>query len=262
MWMLCLLLPMGCQTQSEAPVEPPSPPASPVQTMSIAPAIPQPRVQAREILLGKSVKGEPIAVRVFGTGSPTILILGGIHGDESTSVDLTTNLIALLEAHPEYVEGERVAILRIANPDGYAMKRRVNAHGIDLNRNFPASNFASSRRYGKAGSSEPETRAILAALDQLQPSLIISIHSIDGGRECNNFDGPGEPIAKAMSECNHYRVASTIGYPTPGSMGSYCGIDKGIAMVTLELPRSEDGAAAWGRNREALLAAIRTAKAS
>ena len=212
---------------------------------------------SRETLLGKSVKGAPISLTLFGDGAPTIFILGGIHGDETTSVDLTTNLIALLQQHPEYAEGKRVAILRVANPDGYAAKRRVNAHGVDLNRNFPASNYKNSRRYGKESASEPETRALLAALDQLEPSLIISIHSIDKGRECNNYDGPAEEIAKRMSEHNKYPVAPAIGYPTPGSMGTYCGIDRKIPMITLELPRGVSGEESWNRNREALIAAIR-----
>ena len=199
-------------------------------------------------------------MRIFGNGSPTVFIMGGIHGDETTSVDLTTNLIAVLQQNPAYLCGKRVAILRVANPDGYAFKRRLNAHTVDVNRNFPATNFTHSRWYGKEPASEPETRAILAALDQLQPSLIISIHSIDGGRECNNFDGPAEEVAKVMSEYNKYRVASTIGYPTPGSMGTYCGIDRNIPMITLELPRSASGEESWNRNRDALLAAIREAR--
>ena len=196
-------------------------------------------------------------MQIFGDGSPTIFILGGIHGDETTSVDLTTNLMALLQEHPEYCEGKRIAILRVANPDGYGAKRRVNAHGVDLNRNFPASNYKNSRRYGKESASEPEARALLAALDQLEPALIISIHSIDKGRECNNYDGPAEQVAKRMSEHNHYPVAPTIGYPTPGSMGTYCGIDRKIPMITLELPRGVSGEESWNRNRDALIAAIR-----
>ena len=107
-------------------------------------------------------------------------------------------------------------------------------HGVDLNRNFPASNYKNSRRYGKESASEPETQAILRALDQLQPALIISIHSIDGGRECDNYDGPGEAMATVMSGYNKYPVEPTIGYPTPGSMGTYCGIDRKIPMITLE----------------------------
>lgn len=215
-----------------------------------------------ELVLGKSVKGKPIGVRVFGNSVSTIFIMGGIHGDETTSVDLTTNLITTLEQNPAYISGKRVAILRVANPDGYAAKNRVNANGVDLNRNFPASNFKQTRRYGKESASEPETRAIIAALDQLQPSLIISIHSIDKGRECNNFDGPAEEIARRMSEHNKYPVAPTIGYPTPGSMGTYCGIDRKIPMITLELPRGVSGEESWNRNREALIAAIRGIESS
>src|SRR4051794_36417898 len=207
------------------------------QTMNDAKVLTMPP----ELVLGKSVKGEPIGVRVFGNSEPTIFIMGGIHGDETTSVDLTTNLITTLEQNPEYVSGKRVAILRVANPDGYAANKRVNAHGVDCNRNFPASNFKSSRRYGNESGSEPETRAIIAALDQLQPALIISIHSIDKGRECNNYDGPAQEVAKLMSEYNKYPVAANIGYPTPGSMGTYCGIDRKMPMITLELPRGVSG---------------------
>jgi murein peptide amidase A len=234
-------------------------------------AIAQPQVQPAmtevklpptysDLLLGKSVKGEPITVRIFGTGSPTVFIMGGIHGDERTSVDLTTNLIALLEKNPAYLAGKRVAILRVANPDGYAANKRVNAHGVDVNRNFPASNYKSSKRFGSSSASEPETRAVISALDQLKPALIISIHSISKGRECNNYDGPAEDIARAMSAHNKYPVTPTIGYATPGSMGTYAGIDKKIPMITLELPRTASGEESWTRNKDALLAAIREAR--
>ena len=254
--MLVAIVALGCashdpridETSLETTI--PDPPPSPVQMMP----------QSRDITLGKSVKGAPITMQIFGSGSPTVFVMGGIHGDETTSVDLTTNLIASLQKHPEQFDGKLVAILRIANPDGYAAKKRVNAHGVDLNRNFPASNYKGSRRYGNESASEPETRAILSALDQLNPSLIISIHSIDNGRECNNYDGPAERYAKLMSKFNKYPVAPNIGYPTPGSMGTYCGIDQKIPMITLELPRGASGEESWKRNKEALLAAIREAK--
>src|SRR5581483_2831475 len=41
-----------------------------------------PMTPSREMLLGNSVKGAPISARIFGEGARTILILGGIHGDE------------------------------------------------------------------------------------------------------------------------------------------------------------------------------------
>jgi protein MpaA len=219
-----------------------------------------PPVPRRENL-GTSVLGRPIEIEYFGRGSQTVLILGGIHGDEVTSVDLTRNLIALLRSQPDLAADKTIAIIEVANPDGYAARTRTNSRGIDLNRNFPARNFKPGGprgyRAAAAPASEPESRAILSAIAQLKPDLIISIHSIRNGRECNNFDGPGQRIAQAMANHNGYPVTPTIGYPTPGSLGSYAGIDLQIPMVTLELPRAQSGDDAWRNNREALLAAIR-----
>jgi murein peptide amidase A len=60
-----------------------------------------------------------------------------------------------------------------------------------------------------------------------------------------------------MSTHNGYPSVESIGYPTPGSLGSYAGIDRAIPMVTLELPRTDPAEKAWSDNREALLAVIR-----
>src|SRR5205085_5664810 len=114
--------------------------------------------------------------------------------------------------------------------------------------------------FGQQATSEPETRAIISAIDVTHPRLIISIHSIDDGRECDNYDGPAADIARVMSRYNGYRVTGTMGYPTPGSLGSYAGIDQQIPIITLELPRKQSGEAAWQKNRDALLAAIRAAR--
>jgi protein MpaA len=215
------------------------------------------------VRLGESVNGTAIEMRVFNSGAPgatPVLILGGIHGDERASVDVASKLIALLEKQPELARGRKVAIIRVANPDGYARNTRTNARGVDLNRNFSASNFRPSRRNGTAAASEPETRALVKALEDVKPRLLISIHSITRGRECNNYDGPAAEIASAMSRRNGYPSAATIGYATPGSLGSYAGIDRKIPMITLELPRDATGEQAWQQNREALLAAIVAAR--
>ncbi|HTL30533.1 MAG TPA: M14 family zinc carboxypeptidase [Tepidisphaeraceae bacterium] len=221
--------------------------------------------QPRSIGLGESVKGQPIVAQVFGDGTRPVLILGGIHGDEVTSVDLTKNLIDLLKRSPSLIGPKSVAIIAVANPDGYGANKRTNARGVDLNRNFPASNYrtvmqtkAPKGRYGASAASEPETRALLRALDTFNPRLIISIHSISDHRECNNYDGPASDVAQKMSLLNGYPVKDNIGYPTPGSMGTFCGNDRQIPMITLELPRAGTGADAWAKNKEALIAAIKS----
>jgi hypothetical protein len=47
-----------------------------------------------------------------------------------------------------------------------------------------------------------------------------------------------------------------MGYPTPGSLGTWAGVDRQIPIVTLELPARQRGEDGWKANREALLAAI------
>ena len=223
---------------------------------------PAPPMQTQTIKLGRSVKGQPITLELFNTGANPIFIMGGIHGDERASVFIAERLAELLREQPELTQGKPIAILAVASPDGYEADTRTNVNGVDLNRNFPASNFheATARsRTGPYPMSEPETQAIMAALNMLEPRLIISIHSIRDGRECNNYDGPnGQWIAALMSTYNGYPSVGYIGYPTPGSMGTYAGMDRGIPMVTLEVPRSDSGEQAWEKNREALLAVIRS----
>jgi protein MpaA len=269
---LMMLFAVGCaRRESEMEQyglkEPISPVNAPCVKSTARPTAPPVAGSSETILLGSSVQGRPINMQVFGQplGTP-VLIMGAIHGDETTSADLTKNLVQLLGTHSDLTAGKRVAVITVANPDGLAAGTRVNANRVDVNRNFPASNYRAGRasstnpRYGASAGSEPETRAIMAALEQVHPRLLISIHSITDGRQCNNYDGPAKAIAELMSARNKYPPTATIGYPTPGSLGSYAGIDRQVPMITLELPRDLPAEKAWAQNREALLAAIAAAK--
>jgi predicted deacylase len=211
-------------------------------------------------VLGRSVQGKDIPMYTLHGAGRSVLVIGGVHGNEQTSVDVAIGLLELLQGNPSLARGRTIAILPNANPDGYERRSRFNANQIDINRNFAATNFKPAMqagfRAGTRAASEPETLAIVRAIEIIRPSLLISIHSIDKGRECNNWDGPAEPIAHIMSRYNGYRAVGTIGYATPGSLGSYAGIDRQIPMVTLELPRALSGSQAWDQNRQALLAAI------
>jgi murein peptide amidase A len=51
------------------------------------------------------------------------------------------------------------------NPDGHSAKRRANARGIDLNRNFPP-----------ASASERETRVAMRLIRRLRPDVTIWFH--------------------------------------------------------------------------------------
>lgn len=209
--------------------------------------------------LGRSVEGRGIRVFVrFGPETRTVLVLGGMHGDEPKSVGLAEKFIELLKSDIQVGRGTRWVVVLLVNPDGFARRKRRNANGVDLNRNFPTKNWAltspRSRMYGgPAPGSEPETRAVIRAVERYRPARIITLHSIGLHRFCNNYDGPGRALATAMKKHNGYPATASIGYPTPGSFGSWAGGERGIAVVTLELPSHHSSKRCWEDNREALL---------
>ena len=228
---------------------------------STAPATHPTALPERTLTLGTSVEGRPITLHLLGDAPNPTLILGAIHGNEPTSAAVAQRLIDHLRAHPDALPtGAAVAILPVANPDGLALRTRTNKNRIDVNRNFPSANWAQRRRTqyfgGDQSSSEPETLAILAAFDQLRPARVISIHSMDA--PCNNYDGPARDLAQRMAHHNGYPVKDNIGYPTPGSLGSYAGTDRQIPTITLELPRKATDETAWTQNREALLSILQS----
>ena len=240
----------GCGTvASSTPL--PVPAATP-----LTPQVATPEV----VLLGYSVQGVPITMHVFGTQGRAALIFGAIHGSEPNSGQLARHLLDYLLEHPAAYAQRRVAVIPVTNPDGLVRTRRWNEHQIDLNRNFPATNWKASPRGGTFGgdqpASEPETRAIIKAVELLDPDRIVSIHAITNGRECNNYDGPGAELAAVMKMQNGYRLTKSIGYPTPGSFGSWAGTDRQIPTITLELPINLPGDECWKKHRAALLAVI------
>ena len=206
--------------------------------------------------IGQSVEGRPIEMVRFGRGTSPVLVMAAIHGDEPTGKFVADRLIERLTSDG----AANVVVIPCANPDGLDADRRTNANGVDLNRNFPAANWKHThpgRNFGgTAAVSEPETAALLEVFIAITPRLIISIHSMD--KPCDNYDGPGEAIARLMSRHNHYPVRDNIGYPTPGSLGSWAGIDRHIPIITLELPRHQAGEDAWKNNCDAILATLRS----
>lgn len=223
--------------------------------------------QAVPQTIGHSVQGRPIEMYCFGAveGGRPVLVMGAIHGNETSSADVSRGLLAELAKDSRAigggVNGVPVAIIPIANPDGFAARTRQNANQVDVNRNFPARNWGTrvpGRKVagGTEAGSEPETVALMSVIQRLRPRLIITVHSITGNRSCNNYDGPAREIAELMSKKNGYPAVPTIGYPTPGSLGNWAGNDQQIPMITLELPRTLASAKAWPDNREAVHAAI------
>ncbi len=239
-------------------------PGAETPASEIKPAFPSRSVRT---VLGRSARDVEIESFTFtfaeSRSADVVLILAGIHGDEPTSVVQADRLVQLLgdSGFDSRDFPRTLVVIPRMNPDGLAAKTRVNAKRVDLNRNFPASNWRESRRdrnwTGPSPLSEPESRLLHDLVERLKPTRILSIHSIRAGRHGVNFDGPAHSLAELMARHNGYAVLPTMGYPTPGSFGSWAGIDKQIPVITLELPSNMPGDEAWSLNREALLAFIR-----
>lgn len=184
------------------------------------------------------------------------LILGTFHGDEPEARLLATRFLA--ETAPISLNGRRVGVVPMVNPDGFERKNRVNAAGVDLNRNFPTEDWeelnAGTPYYsGPSPASEPETEFILKLLALFSPQKIITLHT---PYRLINYDGPARELANAMADINGYPIAEDIGYATPGSFGTYTGKERGIPTITLELPEEGFDEEAIRQNILALQAAI------
>jgi protein MpaA len=215
----------------------------------------EPSVEFQSHIAGTSVEGRPIEYHVLGAGDDVVLIMAAIHGDEPTGALLVRRVVGHVLEQPELCAGRRLILLPVANPDGLTRHQRHNVRGVDLNRNFPASNWRADPTNGAAPLSEPESWALHALLNQYCPERIVTIHEPLG---CIDYDGPAEALARVMHEASGLPVKK-LG-ARPGSLGSFAGLELGVPIVTVELPASArdlDDDALWDRYGPMLLAAIR-----
>ena len=189
---------------------------------------------------GTSVDGIPLTVYLPDSERAELVILAAIHGDEAETTVVVSEAMRCLPRG-----SLQAAVILCGNPDGLLRGTRGNARGVDLNRNFPASNwrpdtvFYKSRAHdardialtpGPEPSSEPETKALLALLERLKPRAVVSLHS---ALACVD-DGGASPLGAQLAERCALPFLTEIGYPTPGSMGTWAA-ERGLTLVTLEL---------------------------
>jgi len=208
--------------------------------------------------IGASVEGRPLHAVTCGEGPRIVYLIAGTHGDERPAVLNAERLLLLAttDLPPEIT----LRLLADANPDGTVAERRFNARGVDLNRNWPATNFSPSLRRGPASLSEPESRALYWDLVAFDPDLVIVLHAARGGPYVN-YDGPAREQAERMARAAErldarWRVVSEMGYATPGSLGSLIGRESGLPILTVELDRRATAQEAWPALRAGLMAVL------
>jgi protein MpaA len=189
---------------------------------------------------GRSVLGHPLEVW-RPSGPCRLLVFAAIHGNEAeTTAALSLALRHLQEPSPH------CAVVLAANPDGVLRGTRGNARGVELNRNFPTSDWRpgpvlhretmddppdAALSPGDAPGSEPETRALMALVRELGPDAVVALHAPLG---CID-DANESELGRWLADRTGMPFVRNVGYATPGSFGTW-GAEEGIPVVTYELP--------------------------
>ena len=182
-------------------------------------------------------KGLPVLAYEFQNGGPEVLILGGVHGDEIEGVIAAQELLKhFMTSFPYKLN---LTIVPQFNLEGVIYKTRGNGNGIDLNRNLPTKDWSpevATPRYnpGPKAGSETENHGLMTYLEKKKPTFIYTLHS---WKPMLNVNGDCGKVAKLISERTGYIIDESIGYPTPGCLGSYTGLERGMPTLTYEIER-------------------------
>jgi hypothetical protein len=159
-------------------------------------------------VIGKSVAGRRIRAwhlgqrhEEFGEDIPRVVLISTMHGNERATRQI---LQSLRDGAPVWELD--VWVVPVYNPDGLARNSRRNAHGVDLNRNYPYGwvDLDGSYESGPKPASEPETRAMMRFLTRIDPDYVLSFH-----QPLNGVDINVERPRFARKVARHLRLPTT-----------------------------------------------------
>jgi protein MpaA len=176
------------------------------------------------ISVGDSVEGISIqACQLNGSdleAENTLLVIGTIHGDEPDGKRVVDELIS--SGAPV---GTNIWLISDGNPDGSNLATRKNANEVDINRNFPvrwvASDPAARTYSGPNPASEPETLALMNAVETIKPTRVVVFH-----QPYEQIDCPPErpaTISDRLSQLTGYKSECIPGEKSGSPTNSYTG---------------------------------------
>lgn len=213
----------------------------------------------KQLPSGTSVEGQEIvAFKTEKNAEKYLYLIAGVHGDEAEGVHVLAELFNYLKQNTKL--DLPIVVVPVVNVDGYKKGTRSNANKVDLNRNYPTSNWSpkcEDPQYfpGPGPLSEPENKFLIGLMDQYKPYFVLSFHS---WKPILNYNGDCKDIADFLHQYNSYPVEGDIGYPTPGSFGYFGQERYNSPVLTFECPRVDVTGKTlheiWEENKEGLVA--------
>lgn len=215
---------------------------------------------------GHSAQGIPL-VAWWPTRTPTRVVWAAIHGEEVLTMQLLQHVLRVVPAADACS-----VVVPVLNPDGVLLATRQNAHGVDLNRNFPTATWLpdpsptfwpttlvrrSEHRNqlsspGTHPGSEPETQAIMQLVQRVAPEIVLDVHA---PLDCViAVSDRAAALAPHFAEPAGLPVVRQLEGPTPGDSASWCE-EQGWTALTYEIELGPLPAL-WHRHRDALVRCI------
>ncbi|WP_010232172.1 M14 family metallopeptidase [Gillisia marina] len=179
-------------------------------------------------ILEDSTLGEPIHLIKMGSGETKILMWSQMHGNESTTTKAVFDLLNLFSQHTkesavkDILSSCTLYIIPMLNPDGARAYTRVNANGVDLNRDAK-------------GLSQVESKVLRKVFHDFQPDFCFNLHDqrtiFSAGPTDNpatlSFLTPSEDIERAITPSREASmkvigaIYSDLSKFIPNSIGRY-----------------------------------------
>lgn len=241
-----------------------------------------------QTIIGTSVEGRPIVAYNYGDGEERLVFVGGIHGGYSwNTVSVAYEMMNHLEDNPEIIpDNVRVTVIPVMNPDALAIvvdkegpfessdvsvakaktiESRLNASGVDLNRNFDCDwqeeGTWQSRTVsgGDSAFSEPESQALRNFVASSTPSAVVVWYASAGGvfaSSCHNeVSKETSDLTRAFAEASGYKAYEEFDfYEITGDMVNWLAKEK-IPAVSVLLSNHTD--IEWEKNRKGIEAILK-----
>lgn len=186
--------------------------------------------------IGATAQGTPIRATVVGDPDAPIriVVLGQMHGNEPAGRRVVRTLRSVTPP-----PGTAFWLVPTMNPDGHATRTRANARGVDLNRNFPTSwrqiGRGTQQWSGPRAASEPETKAMMAFLAEVQPTAVLSFHQPFGVVDLTHE--PAREAGRLLAEWMDLptRVVGCSG-PCRGTLTEWATQELDTIAITIEFP--------------------------